>query len=79
MEDRAQGRVRVGLLADPGVPTELADALAPDLPTALAAHVDDATTWDVSTETREIRSTTRDWSHWSRSRRSSAPSRSGMS
>lgn len=65
MDDRAQddvgvgstpagGRVRVGLLADPGVPTELADALAPDLPAALAAHVDDTTTWDVSTETREI-------------------------
>lgn len=47
-------RVRVGLLTDPGVPTDLAAALVPDLPGVLAAQVDDATKWVVSTETREI-------------------------
>lgn len=54
-EDRQHGRrIRVGLLADPGVPTDLAEALAPKWPDVLAAHVDDATTWVVSSETREI-------------------------
>jgi hypothetical protein len=48
------GRVRVGLLADPGAPTDLATALVPDLPDVLAAHVDDATTWIVGSATREI-------------------------
>jgi hypothetical protein len=47
-------RIRVGLLVDPGVPTELAAALEPDLPDVLAAQVDDATEWLVSTETHEI-------------------------
>ena len=47
-------RVRVGLLADPGVPTDLAAGLVPDLPGVLAAQVDDATEWVVSTETHEI-------------------------
>ena len=47
-------RVRVGLLADPGVSTDLAAALVPDVPGVLAAQVDNATEWVVSTETREI-------------------------
>src|SRR4051812_17368210 len=47
-------RVRVGLLADPGVSTDLAAALVPDLPGVLAAQVDDAAEWVVTTETREI-------------------------
>jgi hypothetical protein len=54
-EARQRGRqVRVGLLADPGAPTDLAAALVPDLPGVLAAQVDDATEWIVNTETREI-------------------------
>ena len=54
-EGRQRGhRVRVGLLADPGVSTDLAAALVPGLPGVLAAEVDDATEWVVSTETREI-------------------------
>ena len=54
-EGRWRGRrVRVGLLADPGVPTDLATALVSDLPGVLAAQVDDATEWVVGTETREI-------------------------
>lgn len=47
-------RIRVGLLADPGAPTDLAAALLPDLSEVLAAQVDDATEWVVGSETREI-------------------------
>lgn len=47
-------RVRVGLLADPGVPSDLVAALLPHLPEVLAAQVDDATEWVVSTWTSEI-------------------------
>lgn len=54
-EDRpGRRRVRVGLLADPGAPSDLAAALAPELPDALAAQVDGTTEWVVSTRTSEI-------------------------
>lgn len=47
-------RVRVGLLADPGAPSELAAALVPELSEVLAVQIDDATEWVVDTETREV-------------------------
>ncbi|WP_244325830.1 hypothetical protein [Pseudonocardia alni] len=47
-------RVRVGLLADPGAPTDLASWLVRDLPAVLAEQVDEAIEWVVSTETREV-------------------------
>jgi hypothetical protein len=52
--DGHRHRVRVGMLVDPGAPTDLAAALVPVLPDVLAAQVDDTTEWVVSTETREI-------------------------
>ena len=36
------------------MPTDLAEAIAPDLPEVLATHVDDATTWVVTSKTHEI-------------------------
>ena len=37
----------LGLLAAPGLPTEVAEALAEDLPTVLAERVTDGVTWSV--------------------------------
>jgi hypothetical protein len=55
VDDHARGRrVRVGLLADPGPPTDVAAALVPELAGVLSAQVDDATDWVVSTESHEI-------------------------
>lgn len=53
-DERQRGRVRVGLLADPGVPSDLAADLVADLPGVLAAQVDGAIEWVVSTWTSEI-------------------------
>ncbi|MCF7552363.1 hypothetical protein [Pseudonocardia sp. WMMC193] len=47
-------RVRVGLLADPGAPSDLAAALVPELSEVLAVEIDDTTAWVVDTETREV-------------------------
>lgn len=47
-------RVRVGLLADPGAPTDLARSLVPDLSAVLAEQVDETIEWVVSADTCEV-------------------------
>lgn len=47
-------RVVVGLVADPGVPTDVAEALADRLPDALSRRVDDALAWHVEVASERL-------------------------
>lgn len=49
-----QRTVVVGLVADPGLPTEIAEAVAPGLPDLLAHQVDDGVTWQVEVSSEAL-------------------------